>query len=262
MKKVRLGIVALAVKLGPKLVVVVGKLAKGLKLGKVGLAGVSAASYAYLFTWQFALMLMALIFIHECGHLWAMKHYGIKTKGVYFIPFFGGVAVAEGAVPSKSAEVVIAIMGPVWGLGLTLLSGAAYYATGLPIFAAAASWMALINLFNLFPVLPLDGGRILKAVAYSVHSTFGKVFMLLSLVAAGFMAFRFGIPIFAFLAMIATFELLSEFGETGRSPVMDHGGVAWSLASYGCVAAILFGTMVFTKHIPGAELALNALKGL
>ncbi len=262
MKKMRLGSMALAVKLGPKLAVVVGKLAKGLKLGKVGLAGASAASYAYLFTWQFALMLMTLLFIHESGHIWAMKRYGIKTKGIYFIPFFGGAAVAEGSAPSRSAEVVIAIMGPVWGLGLTLVAGAAYYATSLPIFAAAASWMALINLFNLFPVLPLDGGRILKAVAYSVHSTFGKVFMLLSLAVAGFVAFRFGIPIFAFLAMIATFELISEFGETGRSPVMDNSGVAWSLASYGCVGAILFVTMTFTKHIPGAELALNALKGM
>lgn len=93
--KSNFGLVALVIKVGPKMVGVLAKLAKGLKVGKVGLVGISLASYAYMFTWEFAAMIMLMLFVHESGHIWAMKRCGIKTKGIYFLPFVGGVAVGR-----------------------------------------------------------------------------------------------------------------------------------------------------------------------
>ena len=118
MKKFRAGLFTLAGKLGAKVVQVLAKLVKGLKVGKVGLAGASLASYAYMFTWEFAAMIIFMLFVHESGHIWAMKRCGVKTKGIYFLPFVGGVAVADEEFPSRGAEVFIAIMGPIWGFEL------------------------------------------------------------------------------------------------------------------------------------------------
>lgn len=214
-KKSRAGIVALVIKLGGKfsgaIVPFLGKLAKGLKVGKVVLAAASMASYAYLFTWKFSLMIMVMLFVHESGHIWAMKRYGMKTKGIYFIPFVGGAAVTESAFPSRKAEVVIAIMGPIWGFALAALTGCAYVFTRNPVFAAASSWMALINLFNLLPINPLDGGRIFKSIAFSIHSKLGLVFLGVGIVASVFLTLYAKIALFAILLIIGTFDLISEF---------------------------------------------------
>lgn len=82
-------------KIGGKLLPLVAKLAKGAKITKIVLVGASFTSYAYMFTWKFALMIIVMLFVHESGHIWAMKRYGVKTKGIYLIPFVGGAAVAE-----------------------------------------------------------------------------------------------------------------------------------------------------------------------
>jgi Zn-dependent protease len=209
-KKSATGIFALLFKLGPKILSLLGKMAKFLKVGKVGLATASLASYSYLFTWKFAAMIMILLFVHENGHLWAMKHYKMKTKGIYFIPFVGGAAVADDAFPSRGAESYIAIMGPIWGLGITLTSAAIYFATLNPIFAATASWMALINLFNLLPINPLDGGRIFKSIVFSLNVKAGYFFLAIGLIGCLALTFFYGAALFLLIGFIGSLDLLFE----------------------------------------------------
>lgn len=186
-KKLLFAISVILLKVGGKLAVVAAKLAKMFKVGKVGLAAASLASYSYLYTWQFALLIMVAIGWHECGHVWAMRRRGIPTKGFYFIPLIGGAAVAEKEFGSDEAESFVAIMGPVWGLALVVVAMAGYLVTGHPYFGAAAAWMSLLNLLNLLPINPLDGGRILKSIGFSIHSRLGIIIMVLGLV-AGFVA--------------------------------------------------------------------------
>src|SRR2546427_777808 len=114
-KKRRFGPFAVLAKLGPKLLSLLAKLLKVLKGGKILLAGASFATYAVLFSWKFALVLIGSLVVHEYGHLWAMKRYKLKTKGIYLIPLLGAAAVSEEAFPTRKAEVVIAMMGPIWG---------------------------------------------------------------------------------------------------------------------------------------------------
>jgi Zn-dependent protease len=134
------------------------------KAGKLVLALASFAAYAFLFTWQFAVIILGMLVIHEGGHLRCMKHYGMKTRGIYLIPLIGAAAVAEGNFPSRRAEATIALAGPLTGAALAAGTGLLYFATRNGAFAAAAAWMALINLFNLLPVVPLDGGRVVKSI--------------------------------------------------------------------------------------------------
>ena len=84
-----------------------------------------------------------------------MKQYGMKTRGIYLIPLLGAAAVAEDNFPSRRAEATTALAGPLTGAVLAAGTGLAYFATRDGAFAAAAAWMALINLFNLLPVVPL-----------------------------------------------------------------------------------------------------------
>lgn len=202
------GVVALVLKLGTKLLTVFAKFAK---IGKFGLAITSAATYSYLFTWKFAIMIMVLLVVHEYGHIWAMKRCGLKTKGIYFIPFLGAAAVTEEMFKSRRDEAYIAIMGPIFGLLLSGVSLAIYIVTKDALFAAAAGWMAMINLFNLLPINPLDGGRIMKSVAFSIDSNLGYVFLATGIFLSIILTFWAGIILFFFLLIVGAVEFFIEY---------------------------------------------------
>lgn len=203
----KIGMVAIGFKVLPFFL----KFLKSAKVVKVGLAASSVAAYTVLLTWQFAVILIAMLFIHESGHIWAMKKCGMKTKGIYFIPLFGAAAVGEGEFPSRESEVFIALMGPLWGLMFSAGLGAMYFISGDAIFAAGAGWMAMINLFNLIPINPLDGGRVFKSIAFSLTSWMGFAFMIFGAIACVFLAYKLSIGLFSFLLMISIMEFMSEF---------------------------------------------------
>lgn len=225
----RAGFIALFIKLGGKLFSLLLKLVKGLKAGKIALAGGSFAAYAVLFSWQFALVLIASLLFHEMGHMWAMRRYGMKTKGIYLIPFLGAAAVAEDRFPSRKAELNIALMGPVWGAGMALAAYVTYLATGEALFAALAGWMAMLNLFNLLPINPLDGGRVMKSVAYSVSSRLGSAFLWSGIAAGFYAAWRFNLGLLWLLIIAGVVELLQEQKRVRR--VQDRERILGALAS-------------------------------
>ncbi len=183
---------------------------KSTKFIKLALAGASFAAYSYMFTWEFAAMLLLMIFIHELGHIWAMKRSGIKTKGIYLIPFVGGAAVAEEEFKTRREEAFIAIMGPWFGFAISLIYLLGYYITDNPIFAAGCAWCCLINLVNLLPVNPLDGGRILKSLAFSIGNVWGIVFLSFGILAMITMVIFFKVWFFLLLLFFAALELIFE----------------------------------------------------
>jgi Zn-dependent protease len=120
-----------------------------------------------------ALIVSCMLFMHEYGHVLAMKKCGVEVKGMYFIPLMGAVAVTEQSFKSRKNEFIIAIAGPVLGLVACVLAVLAYYLTGNSAFMAATFMMLLVNLFNLVPVNPLDGGRIVKSAFFSYGHELG-----------------------------------------------------------------------------------------
>lgn len=293
-KESKAGWLILFVKLGPKLATLGIKLLKTVKVGKFGFAAATAATYAYLFTWQFAAALMVALFVHESGHVWAMKRCGMKVKGIYFIPFLGAAAVTEDSFKSRWSEAFIALAGPVWGMALAIGAAIAYEATKVPIWAALAAWMAMLNLFNLLPVNPLDGGRVLKSLAYSAHSKAGFYVLLGGILVSAGMALYINSILFAVLAVIGAFELWGErkaelrqaelelrkatleeqlreaYAANGlepepsdapqeRVPGMSKLEFAVTAAAYLFIAGTLFYVMDVMKHEPGAELARQVL---
>ncbi len=201
-KKAGFGLLAICA----KMIGIVGK------CSKLFLALASFAAYSWMFTYKFAFVLMAALAFHESGHVWAMKKWKLRTKGFYFVPFLGGAAISEERFPTRWAEVYIALMGPIWGLALATVTAMLYYATRSPFLAAIASWMAMINLFNLLPINPLDGGRIWKSICFSVHKKMGFFFLIVGAAAVIWATVKLGISgLFIFFMVVGTIEFLFEW---------------------------------------------------
>lgn len=206
----RTGLLILLVKLGFKFVPVFIKLLKGAKSLKVVLAAASFGLWELFFSWQFVVLLMLTIFIHESGHVWAMRKMGMKTRGFYFVPLLGGAAVPNSLFPSRGAESYVAIMGPIWGGLMAIPVLAIWQITGNPLWAGITGWIAMVNLFNLLPVLPLDGGRILRSVAFSFSRKIGFIFVGVGILTGAYLSSKIGLTLFTFIFIVGGLEVLVE----------------------------------------------------
>lgn len=141
--------------------------------GKWRMGAISAAAFialgAFLWDWRFALMLLGVIAFHEGGHYLAMKWVGYRNLNVFFVPGLGGLATGEKQDASAAQKVLVYLAGPVPGIALATAGLIA-----LPFeVAAEAPWMnellmimLVINVINLLPVTPLDGGRVMEVLLF------------------------------------------------------------------------------------------------
>jgi Zn-dependent protease len=122
------------------------------------------ASFSAIFDMSFAVMLLVVVFLHEIGHVIAMRSVGIPVRGIYFIPFFGGIAVGESFGRSEATRGFVALMGP----AASMLTTGIFFWLSLQndesFFGDLAFISAALNGLNLLPILPLDGGRVLQAL--------------------------------------------------------------------------------------------------
>jgi len=126
---------------------------------------VSVAAYALIWGWRFAVGFVALLFIHEMGHYVQLRREGVKPSGMLFIPFLGAVVGARSLGGSALAEARVGLAGPVLGSLASLALVPIWLATGDEFWRALAFTGFFLNLFNLLPVVPLDGGRAMAAMA-------------------------------------------------------------------------------------------------
>jgi len=159
---------------------------------------VSVGAYALIWGWKFAVGFVALLFLHEMGHYIQLRREGVKPSGMVFIPFLGAAVGARSLGGSALAEARVGLAGPILGSLAT--------AALLPIAAATDDdfWRALaftgffLNLFNLLPVVPLDGGRAMAAMApWMWFVGFGAIIVLV---------FLWPNPILILIALLGGFE--------------------------------------------------------
>lgn len=181
------GLGALAAKFGAYLKGAVLLLPKLKLLTTAGTALVSVAAYSLFWGWQFAAGFVVLLFVHEMGHVIQLRREGIKASTPMFIPFLGALITSRSLGDNALAEARVGLAGPVLGsLGAAVCMGIAE-ATGSDFFRALAYVGFLINLFNLLPVLPLDGGRAMAAMApWMWFVGFAALIPLLFLLRGGF----------------------------------------------------------------------------
>ncbi len=134
-------------------------------LTTAGTALVSVAAYSLFWGWTFALGFVVLLFVHEMGHVIQLRREGIKASAPMFVPFMGALITSKSLGDNALAEARVGLAGPILGsVGAAACWGIAE-ATGSDLLRALAYVGFLLNLFNLLPVVPLDGGRAMAAMA-------------------------------------------------------------------------------------------------
>jgi Zn-dependent protease len=218
--------------LGAGIALVLGKL-KFLLLGLGQLKTllsmfVTMGVYWSLYGWKFAVGFVLGIYIHEMGHVWMLRHYGLRASTPMFIPGFGAFISLYDSPANHGQDARIGLAGPLWGAGAALLAVLGYFAGGGPIWLAIAHATVFINLFNLTPVWQLDGGRAFRALAWHER------LIILALVGLLWFLTRQGMFIVVFLG--AAFRI---FWQKDHAPEPDPGAFAQFAALLVLFAALL-----------------------
>ncbi len=161
--------------LGP-LVVVGALIAKFGKVALIALKGakflttslsmlVSIAAYTFIFGLPFAVGFVALLFVHEMGHYIQLRREGVTPGRMIFVPLLGAVISARSFGGNALAEARVGLAGPILGSFGALLVALWAFAADSDLLRALAFTGFFLNLFNLLPVVPLDGGRAMAAMA-------------------------------------------------------------------------------------------------
>ncbi|WP_254772896.1 site-2 protease family protein [Paenibacillus sp. NFR01] len=140
-----------------------------LKLSKIASPFISMLisiwAYTLIYPWQFAIGFVLLLLIHETGHVIAAKRIGLPVSAPLFVPFMGALITMKKQPLDAKQEAYLAFGGPLLGS----LGAAACFALGYvldsPLLYSLAYIGFLLNLINLLPIHPLDGGRIVTAVS-------------------------------------------------------------------------------------------------
>jgi Zn-dependent protease len=136
---------------------------------------VSIAAYAWLWGLPFAIGFVVLIFVHELGHVIELRRQGVPASAPLFIPFLGAVIGMKELPDDAWKEARVALAGPILGS----VGAAACWIAGEALDSELLVGLAFVgfflNLFNLIPIVPLDGGR----AAAALHPAFWFVGLLM-----------------------------------------------------------------------------------
>lgn len=190
------------------------------------------ASFIYLFDWMFAAILLVLLLIHEAGHALAMRWVGLPVQGIYFIPFLGGVAVSAAPHKTEAERGFVALMGPGFSLLTTGGFMAAAFITEEPLFEALALASAVLNGFNLAPVLPLDGGQVVDAALSRSDPEFVAIINMLALIIGLGVSVYLEWYVLTGLLLLTAPMLLRSGKQKRRAEPISSAGRNWLLAGY------------------------------
>jgi len=142
--------------------------------------------------WLLVLILTAVVVFHEMGHFLAMKLYNYTDLGIFFIPLLGAYASGTKREVSQKQSVVIILAGPVPGI----IAGILIYLLALHqdslFLEKTALFLILLNVINLIPVYPLDGGQLLNRLFLDESAIIGRIFSILSCVFIGWIFINLG----------------------------------------------------------------------
>ena len=182
--------------------------------------------YWKIWGWKFALGLIASIYVHEMGHIAALRRYGIKATPPMFIPGFGALIRTKQYPTNAREDARVGLAGPIWGLGAAVVAYAIFLGTDWGSFAAIAHIGAWINLFNLTPIWQLDGHHAFRALSkqhrWVAFSAVGISWILthegllvLLLIFAGYQAFQKDAPsesdlggLIQYIALVAVLSVM------------------------------------------------------
>ncbi len=199
--------------------------------------------YALFWGWKFAFVFVIMILIHELGHAVFMRVLGIPASLPYFIPGMGALINMRGRPASALAEAYVALAGPLAGTLAALGCYVIGEAEQSSFWTAAAYTGFFLNLFNLAPVMPLDGGRVAGAISPRIW-IFGLVAMVVAAI-----AFHWWNPLLLILIVLGIPQVIAAW--QGRLDpeyyALTMGQRATIAVAYFGLASFLFAAMLATQ---------------
>lgn len=171
--------------------------------------------YYFFPSYKILLAITIIVMIHELGHFFAMKYFRYNDLGIFFIPLLGAYVSGSKREVSQKQSAIILLAGPLPGIIFGIIFYFLYennpeLAIENISFYQISLLFIILNLINLFPVYPLDGGQLLNRVFLDEESFWSKSFVFLSAVAMCWFAWKLSFyPLFIFPAMMLL-RLISE----------------------------------------------------
>ncbi|MEO8183115.1 MAG: site-2 protease family protein [Deltaproteobacteria bacterium] len=190
----------------------------------------------------FGVGFVLMILVHELGHGYAMKKRGVAAGWPIFIPFFGAMIAMKSTPADRDVEAEIAYGGPLAGAAISLLAAGIGLALDSRLFIALAYTGFFLNLFNLTPLSPLDGGRIAQA--------FSRRAWWVGIVVLGAMFLLTHSPQLLLIALLALPRLWSKSVEGERELLAPSQQRAWAWRYFG-LASFLGAAMYFSGSLLG-----------
>ena len=233
--------ILLAVVLGKAKWLVAG--AKFLKFKTLITMVASVGAYSLLFGWKFALGFVLLIFVHEMGHALALHRQGIPAGAPVFVPFLGAVIAMKGRPRDAWVEAIVGIGGPILGTVGAAVCLVVGIVTDSMIWYALASTGFLLNLFNMIPISPLDGGRIAGSIS--------RWFWVVGYAIGVPLFFKTGSPILALILLLGLFTIYKLW----KAPITGYYDIdPWKRVAMGSAYFLSLAVMVLGMAAADAPL--------
>lgn len=221
----------------------------GAKFGKLLTTGgtmlVSLVVYAWIYGWRYAAGFVVLLFVHEMGHFIAARHKGLNVGAPTFIPFVGAWVELKDMPHDAQTEAFVGLGGPLLGtVGATV--------TYLMARSWGADWLLAVsysgfflNLFNLIPISPFDGGRITAVLS-------PRIWLLGAPLLVALFFWRPS-PMLILMAVLAWPQLVKAWRHRSDSPEAQTyyavpAAVKWEYGSYYLVLAAYLAVMCHDVH--------------
>jgi Zn-dependent protease len=198
---------------------------------------VSLAAYTSIWGWRFAVGFMVLLFVHELGHVIQLRREGVPASAPLFVPFMGAFVGMKSLPENAWSEAKVGLAGPVLGgVGAAVCLLVADQ-TNSDLLRAVAYTGFFLNLFNLIPIVPLDGGR--AAAAFHPAFWFAGVF------AIALLFFWHPNPLILLIAVLGGYELFHRWGNRHSPQSQAYYATTWSQrVTIGVVYLALVGLLV------------------
>lgn len=181
----------------------------------------SMVVYGLAFGWTFGIGLALIIAIHETGHVLANRIKHLDASWPTFIPFLGAIINLRQMPRNADDEAFIGIAGPIFGLGATLITWGLYEYTDIAVLRWLALFGFFMHIFNLMPIVPLDGGRTVSFLGWKAWSI-GLLGLLVLLFYNPFTG-HFHIDLLTIIILV--FVIWSFIGRVKNGPGQDYNAI-------------------------------------
>ncbi len=177
------------------------------------------------------LLITIIVMIHELGHFAAMKFYRYNDLGIFFIPLLGAYVSGTKREVSQKESAIILLAGPLPGILIGIIfyflwqqnpynggiAGISYYTISI--------LFVILNLFNLLPVYPLDGGQLLNRVFFNENNWLSRVFILISIALLSWFAWKSNFPVLFIFPLMLLMRMFGERKMTAIEKRIEEEGI-------------------------------------